>query len=311
MSEDNLFAENRRLEVRTVNRVKIVRLLGCERLNFEDELDALRNDLLGMLDEPCDLVLNLTGMKYFSSILLSAIVRVRFQVARMGARMALCHLEPGVIEIFQATRTDSFFAAITTSEEAALAALEAPTPVYLSCPVNPCGGRTAVPRGGMRNPEDFLSCPQCRAQFRVGPWPPTGPPPTIVTVLALRLMTYVGEHIDAIPGLPSFLSLSGRLDLFASEVLEKIWLNLPPPRRVVVDLRAATEVSDPGALALLRMCQDKDNRAALLVDASKPEQARALSCGTVCQTRDEGIAALGDLPGGAPTPVTVTVHNAA
>jgi anti-anti-sigma regulatory factor len=70
------------VSVRTVNRVVVVRLLGCERLHFEAELDLLRNDLMGILDEPCDLVLNLTGIEYFSSATMGVIVSVRQRAGR-------------------------------------------------------------------------------------------------------------------------------------------------------------------------------------------------------------------------------------
>jgi anti-anti-sigma regulatory factor len=314
MSAKNRSTGEGRLSVLTVNRVKVVRLLDGLRLNNnEGELRLLRDELLRLVEEPCDLVVNLTVARSVSSTFIGILLDAWFRVRRAGCRVALCHVEPEVLEVFQTLRIDGIFAAITTSEETALAALDAPKPVHVTCPVTKCGGRSPTPRAGPPNPDDFLTCPRCGARYLVGPWPAGGTTPATITVRAFRLTTYEGEYVEVVPGLPATLSVIGRLDLFASQMLERAWLALPAPRRTVIDLRGATVVSGPGAQALLRLWRRReDSRAAILLDAGKPELLSALWGGpAVCRTSDEAVAALGDLSAVAGRQVTVTVRDEA
>ncbi|HYJ87380.1 MAG TPA: hypothetical protein VEW46_15065 [Pyrinomonadaceae bacterium] len=117
-----------------------------------------------------------------------------------------------------------------------------------------------------------------------------------VSISELALPTYAQENISVTAGMPTTITVNGRLDLFASEVLEKAWLTVPLPRRVI--FHVGREISSAGMQKLLGLCKE-ENSAAVIV--SWFSQAGNFPPGfPVYNDTRAAIAALGDLPQSGP-----------
>src|SRR5262249_14655623 len=94
------------------------------------------------------------------------------------------------------------------------------------------------------------------------------------------------------------LKVIGRLDMYASEALERALRSLPLPRKVLVDLQATTEISTYAISLLLRFTvAEEDGQAVLLIDTTKAEQMAAFreKCG-VFGDKAAASVAVGSLP---------------
>jgi anti-sigma B factor antagonist len=146
----------------------------------------------------------------------------------------------------------------------------------------------------------------------VPPWEIPASGETRAHVALLRLPTYEGEHIEVRLDQAFVIALTGRLNLFSSEALAKAWQSLPPPRRAVLDLTQATELSVKGVAALLEFCgADKgDGRVAIQIRAGDADQERAFAGrAPVHGERGAALAALGDLPEESRQLLTVTIRR--
>jgi hypothetical protein len=106
--------------------------------------------------------------------------------------------------------------------------------------------------------------------------------------------------------------VTGRLDLFAGEVLERAWRTAPAPRRVLLDLNPATEVTSAGADLLKRLVgnSDPDGRAAVLARADAPRLAALVAAGVmIYEVAKDAVAALGEVPAAVQRPLTVTLRS--
>ena len=143
----------------------------------------------------------------------------------------------------------SRFLRMFPSREEAIASL---TPTKLPsrsgrCPFRGCSGELLF---GTNSVVCEWECPECRGCIRTFS-PPTSPNAGVRT---LEFKTAPGEFVRALDrGSFWVLQPQGRLDMYAGERLEKLWLTIPEPRRVLIDLTRATEVSRGGAGILSRL----------------------------------------------------------
>jgi anti-sigma B factor antagonist len=162
-----------------------------------------------------------------------------------GDRLAACHVSPqAFIKLGDLGNAINIF----STQEDALAA-SAPTGILnrtARCPTRGCD--TELDCGGSHALE--WQCPECRARMRFV----TPPLPPTARVRWVEFETYRGESARVTDHIRySVAECVGRLDLFAAEQLEKAVLCLPEPRRVLLHLARASEVSSGGAEVLNRV----------------------------------------------------------
>jgi hypothetical protein len=205
-------------------------------------------------------------------------------------------MTPKVSEAFRTSKLDRFFE-IASSLEDALAALR--WSVEIGCPIAGCEGTSLSHEQLTAKRETEVRCRSCSCRFRVAPFQlgPNGE--ARVQVSWFTIPTYEQEQIRAQLGTIVYLDLVGRLDLFVAEALVDACRSIPKSRRVMLDFRTATELSEPG-LRLLKEHVRTDNsidRFVALVDSDQFNRSRAiLSNVQVTTTQEEAVAMLGGSP---------------
>jgi anti-sigma B factor antagonist len=168
--------------------------------------------------------------------------------------------------------------------------------LLVSCPVHGCSGK--VPTDLNRVWAEEQRCPECGGLFRVAPIdvPESGEATAPATLL--RLPTYDQEHLEVRLEEAFVIELVGRLDLFASELLQKAWRSLPLPRRALLDLRRTTELSPKGVAALLELCTPtEEGRVVILLRTGDAEQRAAFADNAALyDDRNAALGGLGEVP---------------
>jgi len=106
-------------------------------------------------------------------------------------------------------------------------------------------------------------------------------------------------------GRPSTIVVSGRMDLFAFDVVRRAWEAIPPPRRVVFDTKWVRLFSDVGRAKLVDLCLrgDSSDRATIVSQHRWPVASPA-----VFTDWNAAVGALADC-GGMPPSIEVTVRR--
>jgi anti-anti-sigma factor len=157
-----------------------------------------------------------------------------------------------------------------------------------------CGSFCGPPILGTGYGKREQTCPRCDARFE-GHDAQDG---VRIVIERFSIQTYEQEYFEVVSDCPYILRIVGRLNLFASAALDKVWRAIPSPRRVIFDLRAATNIDAPGWEALLRFLRKKESsaKAVISLEGRKPENARFfLTYPDVYPDRKAALAALGDL----------------
>lgn len=317
-----------RIEVEDVNDVTIVRFVD-RRIGMNIDIDALGDELYSLVDEfnKKRLVLDFSGVEFFSSEPLNRFVIMNTKVKRAKGKLVLCSLVPELYEVFEITRLNKTFA-IQDNLHDALKTFGYHV-VQIACPVRGCGGwisssraSTARAAGRLLSEPWMELCPGCEAKMTVWSDGDLTRLPVQADVLSISIPTYMTEQVQVICEAgsqsgssriagPYRLSLTGRLDLFSSEVLERAWQTVPEPRRVVVDLRHTTEISEPGVLALLGLCTRKegDSKTSILINKKDKTQRAAFSgCAFAFHKAKAAVHSLGRIPKNAKRPLCVTIR---
>jgi hypothetical protein len=214
--------------------------------------------------------------------------------------------------VFRTSNLDRLFTIVSSLEEA-LAAVG--WSLAIKCPIAACEGQAHSHERSIAVKGGDLRCQSCGCRFRVAPFQLSPSGEARVVVSQFELPTYEHEHIRAEMGVIVNLYIAGRLDLFAAEALIDALGSLPRPRRTVLDLRAATELSDAG----LRLVEEhlrggaSGDQVVVLVDQDRAERARAgLPSVPVTATQDEATSVLSGSPGSeeAPAPLLVATRTA-
>lgn len=245
-------------------------------------------------------VLNIADMPYINSTGLGGIVRAYMVVSRAGGVLCLCHPTKPITDLLSITKLLSVFAVFHSVDEALVEL--ANIRVQATCPR--CGPDSWV---RLAETDEYQSCPVCAMQFKVAYFPAK---PLTARVTAFRLPTYDRESVDVVVGAPSILTIRGRLDLFASEIVEQA-VGLLPPHRQVVCRPGTADISPSGFNALLRLCGASKTSCCAIslaaLDGSTQERWRQVGQGAVYEQDDLAIRAVGSAPQPA---LTVTVRRA-
>jgi len=217
------------------------------------------------------------------------------------------------------TRLDRFFLFANKVEEA----LASFAPSTAKCLIHGCGGtlRADGPNNGpVLGGEAGISftCLECSAKFVAQITDPQGPGVREASVLSISIPTYDNEQIRIVsPGargrggvLTAFqLDVTGRLDLFTTEILQKAWLTLPTPRRALIGLCDVSEVTSAGATALGSLCHDARDRMVMLRQADEHETQSSMVPLRIYATVEAALQALGEIPGESRMPSVLSLKD--
>lgn len=281
------------IKERQIGDVTILDMDGQIRINKGSI--ALRSAIRRLVEEDKkNVVLNLAGVTYVDSSGVGELIACFTTLCRDHGMLRLASLTDDVQNRLVITKLLTVFDAYESVEEAVNSF--ATENKYFSCPVRGCGNLILVSDPEFKH---TLTCTTCGAEFRLRPLP--SGESNQVSIGSLRLPTYETEHIRIDPGAPTTIHIVGNLDLFASEVLEKAWLTVPPPRRVIFHLPMSGELTPRGIHKLLALCavEDKNNAAVILAWPYNKTAAFPTSSSVYTNERS-AVEALGDIPGYAP-----------
>jgi anti-sigma B factor antagonist len=308
---------DRRIDVKAVGDVGVVSFLDHKILD-EQSIQALGVQLFALVEHENrrKLVLDFANVEYFSSLALFMIIRLQKLVSQAGGRMVCCHIDEQIIEVFEITKLHRFFQICPTLEEG-IRCQEGPLTdqILIACPLPGCPGRARTSTA-LAGKELQLDCPECKARFSLSlpaalPWGETE-----VRVSDIYVETYPrqkaddpAEYMELRAGPTPTLKVVGRLDLFASAVLERLWRAAPPPRHLVLDFTHSGECTERGVDVLGSLLAGDDGGKAVVLAAGDSPLA---SCGlpgnvAVAPDAETALRLLGSPPQGAGRPLEVKV----
>jgi anti-sigma B factor antagonist len=280
-----------RFAVSAVGDVTILKLDGRIVLGVESkELRARIKSLLG--ENRRKILLNLNDVTFVDSAGNGVMVAIHHSALSSGALLKLCHLSRKLQEGWQISKLLTVFDVYSTEADA-LKSFEFP-PVYCLCPI--CGARCGPSLlRGSRWAQQSCNDPGCSAQFTVRI---SQTPEDFASITKLTFQTYEKEFFEIDPGVPFTCRIWGRLDLFSSSALQKCWLALPSPRRVVFDMHRATEINEAGRTALMTLLAGKGDgsKVTISLDGLNREQVAAFpDAAPFYQHMTDALNALGDV----------------
>jgi anti-anti-sigma factor len=274
-----------------VGEIVILRI-ETENLLLDDSACRFYDEVVQAIGARARIVLDMAQVRNLGSMAFGRLVTLWGNSRRKGGMIVLCRPTAVIREAFRVNQLDRVFQIVSSLEEA-FAALS--WCLAIECPVAGCEGDALCHDPSIAQRGGELCCRSCGCRFRVAPFQLSTSGEAQVTVGHFEIPTYEHEQVRAELGALIVLQIVGRLDLFTLEALVDAWRSLPPPRRAVVDLRAATELSDASLRLLekhLRNGRSAD-RFVVLVDPSRSDR----TCGVltdvlVTSTRDEALSVL-------------------
>jgi anti-sigma B factor antagonist len=281
-----------RIDERVFGDVTILTMQG--KIVLDEGHDLLRdtiNNLVGQGRKK--LVLDWADVPYIDSAGLQETVRAYMTCSRQGVSLKFCNLTPRLTDLFSITKLLTVFDTYDSIDDAV--ATFSTTRFEVSCPA--CKPLTWIAYVGTRF---LLSCTDCDARFSPRVSPDTFAPLEETSADASRVVTAPvsdlwwftyyengygpeGVHLTLAP--PSTVAISGRLDLFAFDVVRMAWDAVPRPRRVLFDTTHVRLASPAGQARLDQLCASTDASRSVVV--ATPGE------------RDRAIAALGSLENAA------------
>ncbi len=243
-------------------------------------------------------ILNLAEVRYIDSSGIGEISANTTTLGRMGGALRIAHLTDKVQDLLVITKLLSAFDCYDTVEEA-LDSFDAEK-LYVRCPVHGCDNFISFTgRKGIT-----IDCRQCGAKFFTKER--SSGDKAGISINSVRLPTYDSEYIDITPGAPTIVKVVGRLDLFASEVLERAWLTVPSPRQVIFRFARHTEITEPGVQKLIALCgsNELDSKAVILTTSKKAKSLLSTKV-AIYEEKRRAIAAVGPLPPSAQWILTI------
>ncbi|HEV3310715.1 MAG TPA: STAS domain-containing protein [Chloroflexota bacterium] len=266
--------------------------IETEGLMTDDAMRRFHDAVTEAIGPRSRIVFDMAHVRFLSSAAMAKFINLLRQSRTRKGQLVFCRLTPGVREAFQVNRLDRVFK-IASSLEEAMAALS--WSLELGCPIGRCEGTSLSHDPSIANRGGELCCRSCGCQFLVAPFQLAANGEAQVEVSRFAIPTYADELIRAELGVIVNLHIVGRLDLFASEAFVDAMRSLPQSCRALLDLRSATELSEPG-LRLLEEHFRVDtsiDRVVVLVDPDRFHRARViLSNFRVTMIHDEAIAVL-------------------
>ena len=282
------------LTERTVDDVTVLELRGV--MTCGEEV-LLRDTVTRLLQEgQRKIIFNLEHVPYLNSVNSGEIARSYMDIKRAGGLLVLCHPTMRLVDYFSITKLNTIYYIVPTVADAVVA-FQSERHFEVTCPVCGPNGRATFSLPSVFSEH---SCPSCDARFRLAI--PLGMladiRASVSTQLSyMALVTYEHNYVQASLEKPSVISLPRRLDLFAFEVVEKVWSLISTPRRIVFDICHLEEFSHVGITKLLELSaiQTDNNRSVLLNDRSWSTLTNALAKDhMIFDDRLLAVKALGD-----------------
>ena len=281
----------------------------------ESNIQQVGRELFALSDEGRveRLILDLSNVDFMSSAMFNKLFLLQKKAKAAGMTLVLCSINSAVYQVFEITMANRLLQ-ISADREAAIQRVQGLREKGLrfegTCPVYQCGSAVEhrfIPQQA-HTWKFSMTCAACGARLSAGG------SPGAVRVNALTMETYDRESLALYPrrrwNSPEIMALQivGRLDLFASEALEKIWYTVPTPRRVVCNLSELTELTQHGVATLRRLVEstDGDSECALWWPEPKPELATVIpSHWTLHETEKEARETLSDVPEDQVVPLVI------
>jgi anti-sigma B factor antagonist len=250
MASDSHARSRRHVRTEVVGETLVVRFVDSKLVTEEIIQEA--GDQLYDLVETCvqaSVLLHFGNVQYLSSAALGKLINTRRKCGERNLSLCLCCIEPELYEVFVLKRMNQIFL-ITRDENEAMELLTGHSEI--ACPVHGCDGlaRSTVV---LANTVAKVQYSRCFAIFSVVFGEPDAAGNFVGQVRCVRLPTYEHGHIEFHLSYGARIEVVGPLDLFAAEQLQRVWLTLPPPRSVAMDLRKTTELSQLGLEALVAL----------------------------------------------------------
>jgi anti-sigma B factor antagonist len=308
-------ARRRRLELEDIGDVTVVNFVDKKLLD-EQNIQIIGDQLFALVstEKRRKIVLNFGNVEYLSSAMSAKLITLNRMLQTARGRLVLCGIDPQIFEVFEIQKLDKFFA-VYKKEQEALQAMDFSLgeASVLTCPIPGCPG--TILDVIWYSPPHGPTCPDCDVCFlwrrltpsagRADEQADEGQRP----VVTVWINTYAGESVHLLAGAPFTIQIKGRLDLFASEALARLWRAVPSPQRVLIDASYLTELSDPGLRALLDLVHEPDAKATVLLREHEPPRGASFPAGLTFTERADAIAALGELPEESRRPLVVKVRR--
>ena len=276
---------------RVVDNVVILDMSG--RITIGDGSVLLRDTVKGLLaDGKRKILLNFGGVSYVDSSGNGEVVIALSSVERKGGTLKFMRLTAKVRDLWQFTKLFTVFE-IYDDESVALRSFEFSR--YAVCPScrNVC---TPPSFDKYWSVFERQTCITCNARFDLGCENESSQ--RVMTVRLFRAETYQQEYFEVVPGPPYEATLVGRLNLFSTSAVDKVWRAVPSPRRVLFNLGSATEIDAPGWEALLAFLDKKESSAKAVIVIRRSNNSLISSfreASYVYSDKQTALAAIGDL----------------
>jgi anti-sigma B factor antagonist len=203
------------------------------------------------------IVLNLQEVPYIDSAGLGEVVRSYILVSRNNGRMQLMDPTKRILDLLANTKLLTVIEVLSADDLVFGREAEQWTAL---CPR--CKPATSI---RLRREDEYQSCARCGLGIKFSGLPALKKE-TAVQCDRFRLATYEGEHVLLQIGQRHEITVRGRLDLFASEIVAELW-NLITTRRRVLVIADGSEVSDAGLQRVLMLCdsQSEPSHAAIFL----------------------------------------------
>ncbi|MGJ5816907.1 STAS domain-containing protein [Paludibaculum fermentans] len=236
-----------------------VTILECSgRLTLGEGSALLRETIKGQVEIGRNqLVLLLAEIAYMDSSGVGELVSGFTTVYNSGGALKLLSPKKRIVDFLQITKLYTVFD-VYQDEAAAVRSFGGPSYPF-QCPV--CQNRVlAYIRKGCD--ETSHTCGRCDGAFTLSDIDPVA---GRAAVRALSVPSYARETLTLRCGAPFELIFLGRLTLFSSRALKKLWAVVPGPRRLLVDMSGMTECDDAGRDALLSLLSGAGSPAKVAV----------------------------------------------
>ena len=264
------------IDERTVGDVVVLTWLGKITLGEGDEL--IKDKIDSLLNQGrTRIVVDLADVPYIDSSGLGETVRTITKVSRAGGRIVFCNPTKRIIDLWSITKLITVIP-IAEDVNAAIASFGA-IALEVSCPMcRPPSWMSWASR--LR----LVSCTACDARFLVEipelhiSLLSTSATHATTRVSYLWWQTYYEngygpEQVQLKFGRPCTISVSGRLDLFAIDLVLRAWEAVRAPKRVVLDTAAVRYYSQPAVRKLLEMCGTAHEGSRAVVLWRRPDEA--------------------------------------
>jgi anti-sigma B factor antagonist len=288
--------------------VTVLALKGKMTLGEGDELlkECVRNLIAAGRTK---FVLNLENLAYIDSAGNGEIVRTYTTVSRQRGKLVLCNPTKRIIDLLAITKLLTVYEVYESVPEAVQSFQSVSFDV--SCPIcRPATWNSLLEKASLQ------TCTECDVRFlprltsgTVAPLEAKSPlirrPVVTAHVNHLWWITYYEnsygrESVQLTLGRPSIVAITGRLDLFAFDIIEMAWRSVPPPRHVLFDTTSVQVASTVGMRKLSELCASGEagSRGVILTRkpaAGSPEPAVPVDGPDTYVDRDRAIERLGNL----------------